>query len=44
MVNESAGGSVKGTKTKVKTMCQTRWVERHTSLQDFNSMYYCIVD
>ncbi len=44
MVNESAGGSVKMTKTKEKTMCQTRWVERHTSLQDFNSIYYCIVD
>lgn len=27
------------TKTKLKTMCQTRWIERHTSMQDFDSMY-----
>ena len=26
-------------KTKLKTMCQTRWVERHTSMQDFDCMY-----
>ena len=42
-VNESAGNS-KVTKTKVKTMCQTRWVERHTSLQDFDNMYNCVLD
>ena len=27
------------TKIKLKTMCQTSWVERHTSMQDFDSMY-----
>ena len=42
-VNESAGNS-KVTKTKVKTMCQTTWVERHTSLQDFDNMYNCALD
>ena len=26
-------------KTKLKTMCQTRWVERHTCMQDFDCMY-----
>ena len=32
------------TKAKVKTMCQTRWVERHTSMLDFDSMYHGITD
>ena len=34
---DSVYGAV--TKTKLKTMCQTRWVEHHTSMQDFDSMY-----
>ncbi len=32
MVNESAGGSVKVTKTKVKTMCQTRIVPIYSQI------------
>lgn len=26
-------------KSKFKTMCQTRWIERHTTLEDFKEMY-----
>ena len=28
---------------KVKTLCETRWVERHTSLQDFNQSYSALL-
>ena len=32
-------------KTKLKTMCQTRWVERHSSMEDFDDMYTaCLED
>jgi hypothetical protein len=27
------------TKTRMKTMCQTRWVEKHTSMEDLHMMY-----
>lgn len=29
---------------KIKTLCETRWVERHTSLQDFAVLYPAILD
>lgn len=28
---------------KVKILCETRWVERHTALTDFNEMYEAVV-
>ena len=31
------------TKAKVKTMCQTRWVERHNSMLDFVSLHYILL-
>ena len=40
--NESldpAKGTTLIKKTELKTICQTRWVERHTSMQDFECMY-----
>ena len=30
-------------KTKIKTMCQTRWVEKHTSMEDLNMMYPALI-
>lgn len=30
-------------KTKIKTMCQTRWVERHTSMEDLDILYPAVV-
>ena len=29
---------------KVKLLCETRWVERHTALEDFNEMYEAIIE
>ena len=29
---------------KVKVLCETRWVERHTTLEDFHQMYEAIID
>ena len=31
-------------KNKLKTMCQTRWVERHTSMKDFDTMYCPLIE
>ena len=31
-------------KSKVKVLCETRWVERHTSLEDFNIMYPALLE
>ena len=31
-------------KTKIKMLCETRWVERHTVLEDFDEMYAAILD
>ena len=30
-------------KTKIKTMCQTRWVEKHTSMEDLNMLYPALI-
>ena len=30
-------------KTKLKTMCQTRWVEKHTLMEDLNVLYPALV-
>ena len=40
----STGGTSPIKKTKLKTMCQTRWVEKHTSMQDFDCMYPAICE
>ena len=37
--NTMASESDQISKRKMKTMCQTRWVEKHTSIEDLHVMY-----
>ena len=30
-------------KSKIKTMCQTRWVEKHTSMEDLDVLYSAFI-
>ena len=34
---QNTTGAIK--KSKLKTMCQTRWIEQHTCMEDFDDMY-----
>ena len=36
---KTESGNSQTSKTKIKPLCETRWVERHTTLQDFEDLY-----
>ena len=31
-------------KTNIKPLCETRWVERHTAIEDLNELYPAVLD
>ena len=44
MINDDRNNDNKITKSKIKPLCETRWVERHTSLEDFRHLYEPLLD
>ena len=43
-VAECIERGMKMSKTKIKPLCETRWVERHTALEDLNELFPAILD